>query len=137
MAGFPVRGSLILVDSASLAACAVLSGPRAAAINAAFARCLEVSLAAATDGDATVELPRCPPDLDRVAEPRVLLARITAPLVGMREGVWEGRLTVEPRWRSPAAGSGGGIRTMGKEHLYRWSGREWKLYQHAWWRAER
>jgi hypothetical protein len=79
-------------------------------------------------------LPARPPPSGRASR---LLARITAPLVGMREGVWEGRLTVELRCRSPAAGSGGGIRTMGKEYLYQWSGREWKLYQHAWWRAER
>lgn len=125
-----------LVDSASLAACAVLSAARAAAITAAFARGLEVPLVAPTDADAALEIPICPPDLDRVAEPRVLLARITAPLVGMREGVWEGRLTMELRCRSGAGGSGGGIRTMGKEYLYQWSGRGWRMYQHSWRRAE-
>ena len=36
-----------LVDSASLAACAILAGPRAAAIVAAFARGLEAPLVAA------------------------------------------------------------------------------------------
>ena len=122
-----------LVDSASLAACAVLAGPRAAAIAAAFARGLDVPLATAPGGDAATDLPVCPADLERVAEPRVLLARVTAPLVGVREGVWEGRLWMELRCRSPA----GGIRTMGKEYLYQWSGRDWKMYQHSWWRAER
>lgn len=126
-----------LVDSASVAACAVLSGARAAAITAAFARGLAVPVAATADADAAVDFPVCPPDLDRVAEPRVLLARVTAPLVGVREGVWEGRLTVELRCRSTAAGRGGGITTMGKEYLYQWSGREWRLYQHSWWRADR
>jgi hypothetical protein len=126
-----------LVDSASLAACAILSGPRGEAISAAFARGLEVPVAGTTDPNAPIDLPVCPADLERVAEPRVLVARITAPVAGVREGVWEGRLTVELRCRSPATESGGGIRTMGKAYLYQWSGREWKLYQHSWWRAER
>lgn len=126
-----------LVDSASLAGCAALDPARAAAITAAFARGLEVPLAGTADSDAAVEFPICPADLDRVAGARVLLARVTAPLVGMRDGRWEGRLTVELRCRSPAAASGKGIRTMGKEYLYQWSGRAWQLYQFAWWRAER
>jgi hypothetical protein len=125
-----------LVDSASLAACAALDSARAAAITAAFARGLEVPLAATPSGDAAVELPICPADLNRVVGPRVLLARVTAPVAGVRDGRWEGRLTVELRCRSPASG-GGGIRTMGKEYLYQWSGRAWELYQFAWWRAER
>ena len=124
-----------LVDSLSLAACAGLDSVRAAAITAAFARGLEVPLSAAGDGDAAVDLPICPKDLDQVAGPRVLVARVTAPLVGMREGRWEGRLTVELRCR-PASSAGGGIRTMGKEYLYEWNGRAWGLYQHAWFRAE-
>jgi len=123
-----------LVDSASLVACVILSGPRATAITAAFARGLEVPVAAASDAEATSDPPSCPRDVERVAEPRVLLARITAPLAGVREGVWEGRFWLELRCRSPG---GTGIRTMGKEYLYQWSGREWKLYQHSWWRAER
>ena len=126
-----------LVDSASLAGCAALDPARAAAITAAFARGLEVPVAETADSDAAVEVPICPADLDRVAGTRVLLARVTAPLVGMREGRWEGRLTVELRCRSPAAPSGEGIRTMGKEYLYQWSGRAWQLYQFSWWRAER
>lgn len=126
-----------LVDSASLAACAALDSARASAITAAFARGLEVPLTATTGDDAAFELPVCPPDVDRVAGPRILLARVTAPVVGVQDGRWEGRLTVELRCRSASAGSGGGIRTMGKEYLYQWSGREWRLYQHAWWRAER
>src|SRR5215204_667971 len=125
-----------LVDSASLAACASLDSTRAAAIVGAFARGLDVSVTGAPAGDAAVELPVCPEDLDRVAGPRVLLARVTAPVAGVLDGRWEGRLTVELRCRSPAAGSGGGIRTMGKEYLYQWSGSAWRLYQHSWWRAE-
>lgn len=124
-----------LVDSASLAACAALDPARAAAITAAFARGLEVPLTAA--GDTASELPVCPADLERVAGPRVLVARITAPLAGVRDGQWEGRITMEFRCRSEAAGRAGGIRTMGKEFLYQWSGRAWQLYQHSWWRAER
>ncbi len=126
-----------LVDSASLAGCAALDASRAAAIMAAFARGLEVPLAGTADADAAVEFPMCPADLDRVVGDRVLLARATAPLVGMRDGRWEGRITVELRCRSPAAAGGEGIRTMGKEYLYQWSGRAWQLYQHAWWRTER
>ena len=125
-----------LVDSASLAACATLDSARAAAITAAFARGLEVPVVGTADGDAAVELPICPSDLDRVVGPRVLLARITPPLVGMRDGRWEGRLTLELRCRSPGAAGGEKIRTMGKEYLYQWSGRAWQLYQHAWFRAE-
>ena len=125
-----------LVDSASLAACATLDSARAAAIVAAFARGLDVPLIRIAGGDAASELPVCPEDLDRVAGPRVLLARITAPVAGVLDERWEGRLTVELRCRSPAAG-GGGIRTMGKEYLYQWSGSAWRLYQHSWWRAER
>lgn len=126
-----------LVDSASLAACAALDPARAAAITAAFARAVEVPLVGKGEGDAAVTFPTCPADLDRVVGPRVLLARLTAPVAGMRDGQWEGRLTVELRCRSPAAAAGGGMRTMGKEYLYQWSGRAWQLYQHAWWRAER
>lgn len=125
-----------LVDSASVAACAALDPARAAAITAAFARGLEVPLAGTVDGDA-VELPICPADLDRVVGPRVLLARLTAPVVGVRDGRWEGRLTLEFRCRPRSAAGGEGIRTMGKEYLYQWSGSAWGLYQHAWWRAER
>lgn len=126
-----------LVDSASLAACAALRPARAAAITAAFARGLEVPLAETEGGDTTLQLPTCPATLDRVVGPRVLLARVTAPLAGVRDGQWEGRLTVELRCRSAATGRGAGIWTMGKEFLYQWSGRVWQLYQHSWWRAER
>ena len=126
-----------LVDSASLAACAALDPARAAAIIAAFARGLEVPVTATGGDDTAMELAICPTDLERVAGPRVLLARVTAPLAGVRDGQWEGRLTVELRCQSEAAGRGGGIRTMGKEFLYQWSGRAWELYQHSWWRAER
>jgi hypothetical protein len=126
-----------LVDSASVAACAALDPKRSAAITAAFARGLEVPLAATPDADAPAEFPVCPADLDRVGGPRVFLSRITAPLVGMREGRWEGRLTVELRCRPDAAGSGEEIRTMGKEYLYQWSGRDWQLYQYSSWRAVR
>ena len=126
-----------LVDSASFAACAALDPARAAAIPAAFARGLEVPLAGTAGGDGALEVPACPADLDQTAGPRVLLARLTAPLAGMRDEQWEARLTVELRCRSPTAGSGGGIRTMGKEYLYQWTGRAWRLYQHSWRRAER
>ena len=126
-----------LVDSASVAACAALDPTRAAAITAAFARGLEVPLAATPDADAPSDFPTCPADLDRMVAPRVLLARITAPVAGVNEGRWEGRLTVELRCRSGAAGSGEGIRTMGKEYLYQWSGREWRLYQYSSWRTVR
>jgi hypothetical protein len=122
-----------LIDSASVAACENLAGPRASAITAAFARGLEAPLAPATDPNAPVELPGCPTDVERVADPRILVARLTAPVVGVREGIWEGRLTVELRCRPP----GGGIRTMGKAYLYQWSGREWKMYQHSWWHSGR
>ena len=126
-----------LVDSASLAACAALDSARAAAVTAAFARGLEVPLERTADGDTAVAFPICPADLDQGGGPRVLFARITAPLVGVLDGRWEGRLTVELRCRSPVAGGGERIRTMGKEYLYQWSGRAWALYQHSWWRAER
>jgi hypothetical protein len=126
-----------LVDSASVAACGALDPARAAAITAAFARGLEVPLAVTPDADAPLDFPICPADLDRVVGPRVLLARITAPLAGVREGRWEGRLTVELRCRSGATGSGEGISTLGKEYLYQWSGREWQLYQYSSWRAVR
>lgn len=123
-----------LADSASLAACTALDSAKAAAITTAFARGLEVSLTDATAHDAS--LAPCPGDVERVAEPRVLVARVMAPVVGMQDGHWEGRLTVEVRCRSPGAGSSGGIRTMGKEYLFQWSGREWRLYQFAWLRGD-
>jgi len=126
-----------LVDSASVAACAALDSTRAAAITAAFARGLEVPLAATPEADAAVDSSVCPADLDRVAGPRVFLARITAPLAGVLEGRWEGRLTVELRCRSAATANDEGIRTMGKEYLYQWSGREWRLYQYSSWREVR
>lgn len=124
-----------LVDSASVAACTALDSTRAAAITAAFARGLEVPLT--TAADSALEPPICPADLDRVAGPRTLLARITAPVVGVREGKWEGRLSVELRCRSPADATGEQIRTMGKEYLYQWSGRAWQLYQYSSWRVMR
>jgi hypothetical protein len=126
-----------LVDSASLAACAVLTTARAAAITAAFARGIEVPLSGTADGDSAVALPICPTDLDRAGGPRVLLARVTAPLVGVRDGRWEGRLMVELRCRSPVGAAGDGIRILGKEYLYQWSGRAWEMYQYSWLRAGR
>jgi hypothetical protein len=129
-----------LVDSASLAACVALDPTRAAAIIAAFARGLGAPVAPVAPAgadDTPPEIPACPPDLDRGAGPRTLVARLTAPILGVRDGRWEGRLTVELRCRSPVAGGGDGVRTMGKEYLYQWSGRAWGLYQFAWWRAER
>ena len=120
-----------LADSASLAACSALDSARAAAFTAAFARGLEVPLADTTTDDTAFAL--CPADVERVAEPRVLVARVMAPVVGVRDERWEGRLMVEIRCRSPGAGSG--IRTMGKEYLYQWSGHDWRLYQFAWLRG--
>jgi hypothetical protein len=123
-----------LVDSASLAACAALPADRAAAITAAFARGVEVPLGETAEGASADAFPICPTDLDR--GPRVLVARLTAPLAGVQDGRWEGRLTVELRCRSPV-GAGGEIRIMGKEYLYQWSGRAWEMYQHSWLRAGR
>src|SRR6476646_6937759 len=56
-----------LADSASLAACAALDSARAAAITAAFARGLEVPLAATPSDSAALGFPICPADLDRAA----------------------------------------------------------------------
>ena len=126
-----------LVDSASVAACAALDSSRAVSVIAAFARGLEVPLSGTVAGDGEVEVPICPRDLDRVDGPRALLARVTAPVAGVREGRWEGRLTVELRCRPPSPSGGGGIRTMGKEYLYQWDGRAWALYQHSWWGVAR
>ena len=126
-----------LVDSASAAGCAALDSIRAATITAAFARGLQVPLATKSDDDATLDLAVCPPDLDRATGAPLLRARITAPIVGMLDGRWEGRLTVELRCRSDAAGNGDGIRTIGREYLYQWNGREWRLYQYSSWRAVR
>ena len=126
-----------LVDSASLAACTTLPADRAAAITAAFARGIEAPLGETAESDSAVALPSCPTDLDRAGTRRVLLARITAPLVGVYEGRWEGRLTVELRCRPPGANSRDEIRILGKEYLYQWSGRAWQMYQHSWLRAGR
>jgi hypothetical protein len=126
-----------LVDSASLAACVVLTATvRAAAITAAFARGIELPLGPTAETDSAVASPICPTDIDRAGGPRLLLARLTAPVVGVQDGRWEGRLTVELRCRSPGAG-GDGIRILGKEYLYQWSGRAWEMYQHSWLRAGR
>ena len=121
-----------LMDSASVAACAALDSVRAAAITAAFARGLEVPVTAPPGDSAALGLPVCPADLDRVSGGRILPARLTAPVAGVRDGVWEGRLLMEVRCRSGPAGSGGTIRTMGKEYLYQWAGGAWRLYQFAW-----
>ena len=127
-----------LVDSASLAACAVLSATaRAEAITAAYVRGIELPLAGTTEGDSAAAFPTCPTDLNRAGAPRVLLARVTAPVVGVQDGRWEGRLTVELRCRSPVGAGGDGITIMGKEYLYQWSGRAWAMYQHSWLRAGR
>jgi len=121
-----------LMDSASVAACAGLDSVRAAAITAAFARGLEVPLAAPAGDSAALGLPVCPADLDRASGGRILPARLTAPVAGVRDGVWEGRLLMEVRCRPGPAGSGETIRTMGKEYLYQWIGGAWRLYQFAW-----
>ena len=121
-----------LIDSASVAACAALDSARAAAIIAAFARGLEVPLATTPTDSAALGFPICPADLDRVSGGRVLLARVTAPVAGVRDGIWEGRLLMEVRCRSGPAGSGQAIRTRGKEYLYQWIGGAWRLYQFAW-----
>ena len=127
-----------LVDSASLASCTVLtSTARATAIAAAFARGIEVQLSETAEGDSAVSIPICPTDLARAGGPRVLLARVTAPVVGVHEGRWEGRLLVELRCRSPVGAGGDDVRILGKEYLYQWSGRERKMYQHSWLRAAR
>jgi len=121
-----------LMDSASVAACAALDSARAAAIIAAFARGLEVPVAATPGDTSALGMPVCPADLDRVAGGRVLLARLTAPVAGVRDGIWEGRLLMEVRCRSGPAGNGEAIRTMGKEYLYQWIGGGWRLYQFSW-----
>ena len=125
-----------LVDSASLAACASLPADRAAAIIAAFARGIEVPLGAQPESEGDAALPACPTDLDRPRSPRVLVARLTAPVAGVHEGRWEGRLLVELRCHPPDA-RGDGVRILGKEYLYQWSGNAWKMYQHSWLRAGR
>ena len=125
-----------LVDSASLAACASLDSARASAIVAAFARGLEVPLAEPADSAAASAFPTCPAELDQVARGRVLVARVTAPVVGVQDGKWEGRLMVEVRCRSPDARGADHVRTMAKEYLYQWDGRVWRLYQFAWLRGE-
>jgi hypothetical protein len=121
-----------LMDSASVAACAALDSAKAAAITAAFARGLEVPLAATPTDSTTLGFPPCPTDLDRVSGGRALLARVTAPVVGVQDGIWEGRLLMEVRCRSGRAGSSEAIRTMGKEYLYQWIGGAWRLYQFSW-----
>ncbi|HEX6049697.1 MAG TPA: hypothetical protein VFZ21_10540 [Gemmatimonadaceae bacterium] len=123
-----------LVDSASLAGCVALSAEQSAAIVAAFARGLEVPSGETAEGDSAGTFPSCPADLDRRGGPRVLVARVTAPLVGVHDGRWEGRLIVELRCRSPG---GDGVRILGKEYLYQWSGSAWEMYQHSWLRAGR
>jgi len=124
-----------LLDSSSLAACAALTTDRAAAIVAAFARGMNVPLVGISDGDSAVAVPTCPADIERGGGPRVLLARVTAPVVGVREGRWEGRVMVEVRCRSPVVAPGVGFRTLAKEYLYQWSGRAWEMYQHSWLRS--
>ena len=127
-----------LVDSASLAACAVLTTTAgAAAITAAFARGIELPLGRTAESDSAGASPICPTDLDRAGGPRLLLARLTAPVVGVQDGRWEGRLTLELRCRSPVGAGGDGIRILGKEYLYQWSGRAWEMYQHSWLRVGR
>ena len=121
-----------LMDSASVAACAALDSAKAVAITAAFARGLEVPLAATPTDSTTLGFPPCPADLNRVSGGRALLARVTAPVVGVQDGIWEGRLLMEVRCRSGPAGSSEAIRTMGKEYLYQWIGGAWWLYQFSW-----
>ena len=121
-----------LMDSASVAACAALDSARAGAIISAFARGLEVPLGAPPTDSTALGFPNCPADLDRASGGRVLPARLTAPVVGVRDGVWEGRLLMEVRCRSGGAERGEAIRTMGKEYLYQWIGGAWRLYQFSW-----
>jgi hypothetical protein len=121
-----------LIDSASVAACASLDSARAATIIGAFARGLEVPLTVAPTDSVALGFPVCPADLDRVSGGRVLPARLTAPVAGVRDGVWEARLLMEVRCRPGPAGDGHAVRTSGKEYLYQWIGGTWRLYQFAW-----
>ena len=120
-----------LVDSASAAACSTLDTGARAALTAAFARGLEVPLAARAASPTSDEQSACPSDLERRPQPRVVLARLTAPIVGELEGRWEGRITVEFRCRMDG-GSEGALQVIGKEYLYQWTGTAWRLYQFAW-----
>jgi hypothetical protein len=123
------------VDSASVTACTVLAGTKEASIIAAFAKGLEVPVVSATD--TAVDFAECPRDIEKGVDSHVLVARITAPVVGVRERVWEGRLTMELRCRPANSERGKDYATLGKSFLYQWNGREWKLYQFSWWRSER
>ena len=126
-----------LLDSAAVAACASLDPVRRALLTAAFARGLDVPLVAATESPSAQTVPVCPPELERRPEPRTLLVRLTPPVVGARDGRWEGRLAVDFRCYIGAMEPRGDLRVVGKEYLFQWTGTAWRLYQYAWRRTNR
>lgn len=125
-----------LVDSAAVDACTSLVGARRSQFAAAFARALEVPLVdpAFVNGRS---VPPCPPDLEQRADSPGVVVRLTPPIVGEREGRWEGRLAVEFGCYIGGTGAPGDLRVVAKEYLYQWTGSRWRLYQFAWRRTSR
>ena len=124
------------LDSASVQACVTLAPDGAALLLATYAR----ALGRATGDwptDLARELPVCEGGEEwtgssrRGVPPRDRFARISAPVVGEREGQWEGRITIELSCRVPGGAGRTAIRTVAREYLCRWDGRAWTLYQVA------
>jgi hypothetical protein len=106
------------VDSAAVQACGGLTSADAARLIAAFARGVGRPLLdqwPSTNAD----YPACDGET---------VARIGAPVVGDREGRWEGRITVEVSCRQPPS-STKPLRIVAKEYLFQWDGRAWAFYQ--------
>jgi len=112
-------GSSMGVDTAAVLACGALPPDYAARLVAVFARAIGRPLL-----DQWPSAPADHPACDGEA-----LARIGAPVVGDREGRWEGRITVELSCRPSTSSPTHPLRVITKEFLFQWDGRAWTFYQ--------
>ena len=122
------------LDSASVQMCELL-GSSGSLIVAEFARALGRPADASWPTDPARELPVCEEERSGPARRddrrRDRFARIAAPVVGERDGKWEGRMTLELSCRVVRADGRADVRTLAREYLCQWDGRAWRLYQVA------
>jgi hypothetical protein len=110
------------VDSAAVEACAAFTTADVARLVAAFAGAVGSPLLdqwPSTNAD----YPPCDGERPQA------VARIGAPVVGDREGRWEGRITVELSCRPLTGAASQRLRVLAKEFLFQWDGRAWTFYQ--------
>lgn len=116
------------LDSASVQACIALTEANATRLVGAFAHALGRPLLEQWP-TTTADYPACEDDGARGQRGSLAVARIGAPVVGDREGRWEGRITVELSCRQPNGGGPPFLRVLAREFLFQWDGHAWTFYQ--------